>query len=61
MGFAVFMSLPGLILLPRVPAFADRLLRGDNEDGAPPNRTAVDLYGRMAVVRMPRAARRERP
>lgn len=29
------------------------LLRDDEEDGAPPNRTTVDLDGGTAVVRMP--------
>ncbi|MBQ0985961.1 hypothetical protein KBZ10_15830 [Streptomyces sp. F63] len=31
------------------------LMRDDEEDGAPPNRTTVDLEGGTAVVRMPRA------
>ncbi|MET8347050.1 DUF6191 domain-containing protein [Streptomyces microflavus] len=31
------------------------LLRDDEEDGAPPNRTLVDLEGGTAVVRLPRA------
>ncbi|QTA32995.1 hypothetical protein JHY03_31620 [Streptomyces sp. CA-256286] len=30
------------------------LLRDDEEDGAPPNRTLVDLEGGTAVVRLPR-------
>jgi hypothetical protein len=29
------------------------LLRDDEEDGAPPNRTTVDLDGGLAVVRLP--------
>ncbi|WP_331770887.1 DUF6191 domain-containing protein (plasmid) [Embleya sp. NBC_00888] len=33
------------------------LLRDDEEDGAPPNRTTVDLERGTAVVRMPRAGR----
>jgi hypothetical protein len=32
------------------------LMRDDEEDGAPPNRTMVDLDGGTAVVRMPQAA-----
>ncbi|MFF3200795.1 DUF6191 domain-containing protein [Streptomyces sp. NPDC002962] len=36
------------------------VMRGDEEDGAPPNRTTVDLDGGVAVVRMPRAGRRSR-
>ncbi|RDG37410.1 DUF6191 domain-containing protein [Streptomyces corynorhini] len=31
------------------------LLRDDEEDGAPPHRTTVDLDGGRAVVRMPNA------
>ncbi|MFD5426960.1 DUF6191 domain-containing protein [Streptomyces sp. NPDC127084] len=34
------------------------LLRDDEEDGAPPNRTSVDLDGGTAVVRMPADGRR---
>lgn len=30
------------------------LMRDDEEDGAPPNRTTVDLDGGTAVVRIPR-------
>lgn len=30
------------------------VLRDDDEDGAPPNRTTVDLAGGTAVVRIPR-------
>lgn len=33
------------------------LMRDDEEDGAPPNRTTVDLDGGTAVVRMPSAVR----
>ncbi|MFD5495431.1 DUF6191 domain-containing protein [Streptomyces sp. NPDC001812] len=33
------------------------LMRDDEEDGAPPDRTTVDLDGGTAVVRMPSAAR----
>lgn len=29
-------------------------MRDDEEDGAPPNRTTVDLDGGTAVVRIPR-------
>ncbi|MFJ7967715.1 DUF6191 domain-containing protein [Streptomyces sp. NPDC096324] len=32
------------------------LLRDDEEDGAPPNRTTVDLDGGTAVIRIPGAA-----
>ncbi|MGY6019639.1 DUF6191 domain-containing protein [Streptomyces spinosirectus] len=101
MEFAVFMTLPGLVVLLTVVAFADQLLlragragllpwrnggrqgqisatgfeqlhaslspgkqnelkerrsalvlRDDEEDGAPPHRTTVDLEGGVAVVRM---------
>ncbi|MGW1210475.1 DUF6191 domain-containing protein [Streptomyces sp. NPDC002499] len=101
MGFAVFMTLPGLVILLTVIAFADQLLlragragllpwrnsarhgqisatgfeqlhasfspgkqnelkqrqsslimRDDEEDGAPPNRTTVNLDGGTAVVRL---------
>jgi uncharacterized protein DUF6191 len=31
------------------------VMRDDEDDGAPPNRTTVDLDGGTAVVRMPRA------
>ncbi|WP_443064652.1 DUF6191 domain-containing protein [Streptomyces sp. NBC_00582] len=31
------------------------MLRDDEEDGAPPRRTAVDLDGGVVVVRMPEA------
>ncbi|MYV57524.1 DUF6191 domain-containing protein [Streptomyces sp. SID3212] len=106
MEFLVFMTLPGLVILLTVTAFADQLLlrvgragllpwrnsvrqgqisatgfeqlhasfspgkqselkerrsalilRDDEEDGAPPNRTTVDLDGRTAVIRLPRAGR----
>ena len=106
MGFAVFMTLPGLVILLTATAFADQLLlrvgragllpwrnsarqgqisatgfeqlhatfspgkqnelkerqsslllRNDEEDGAPPNRTTVDLEGGVAVVRIPQAGR----
>lgn len=106
MEFAVFMTLPGLVILLTLVAFADQLvlragragllpwrnsagqgqisatgfeqlhaslspgkqndleerqsallMRDDEEDGAPPNRTRVDLDGGTAVVRMPRAGR----
>ncbi|MFE7171674.1 DUF6191 domain-containing protein [Streptomyces sp. NPDC057616] len=101
MEFAVFMTLPGLVILLTAVAFADQLLlragqagllpwrndgrqgqisatgfeqlhasfspgkqneleerrsalilRDDEEDGAPPHRTTVDLAGGVAVVRM---------
>ncbi|GGX62890.1 DUF6191 domain-containing protein [Streptomyces fructofermentans] len=103
MGFAVLMTLPGLVILLTVVALADQVLlragragllpwrnsarqgqisatgfeqlhatfsagkqnelkerqsalvlRDDEEDGAPPNRTTVDLDGGTAVVRVPR-------
>jgi len=106
MEFAVFMTLPGLVILLTLLAFVDQLLlragragmlpwrngarqgqisatgfeqlhasfspgkqnelkerrsalvmRDDEEDGAPPNRTMVDLDGGKAVVLMPRGAR----
>ncbi|MFD9883008.1 DUF6191 domain-containing protein [Streptomyces alboflavus] len=102
MGFAVLMTLPGLVILLTVIAFADQLflragragllpwrtsarqgqisstgfeqphaslspgkqnelkarqsalvMRDDEEDGAPPHRTTVDLEGGVAVVRVP--------
>ncbi|MGW0755950.1 DUF6191 domain-containing protein [Streptomyces sp. NPDC002814] len=102
MEFAVFVTLPGLVILLTVIAFVDQLLlrmgragllpwrnsarvgqvsatgfeqlhgalspgkqhelkqrqsslvmRDDEEDGAPPNRTRVDLGGGVAVVRLP--------
>ncbi|MDQ0937339.1 hypothetical protein QFZ49_007314 [Streptomyces turgidiscabies] len=31
------------------------IMRDDEEDGAPPHRTTVDLEGGVAVVRMPRS------
>ncbi|MFF3584020.1 MULTISPECIES: DUF6191 domain-containing protein [Streptomyces] len=104
MGFAVFMTLPGLVILLTLAAFADQLLlragragllpwrngvrqgqisatgfeqlhaslspgkqnelkerqsalvlRDDEEDGAPPHRTTIDLAGGTAVVRRPRS------
>ncbi|WP_323184530.1 DUF6191 domain-containing protein [Streptomyces sp. NBC_00199] len=33
------------------------ILRDDEEDGAPPHRTMMDLEGGTAVVRMPRVGR----
>ena len=102
MGFAVFMTLPGLVILLTAVAFADQFLlragragilpwrngvrqgqisatgfeqlhasfspgkqnelkerqsslvmRDDEEDGAPPSRTTVDLDGGLVVVRLP--------
>ncbi|MFF5894369.1 DUF6191 domain-containing protein [Streptomyces argenteolus] len=102
MGFAVFMTLPGLVVVLTLLAFVDQLLlragragvlpwrnsvrqgqisatgfeqlhasfspgkqnelkerqsallmRDDEEDGAPPHRTTVDLEGGTAVVRLP--------
>ncbi|MEU9060536.1 DUF6191 domain-containing protein [Streptomyces sp. NPDC048430] len=35
------------------------LMRDDEEDGAPPNRTTVDLAMGTAVVRLPKPGRRE--
>ncbi|MFD8212908.1 DUF6191 domain-containing protein [Streptomyces sp. NPDC059697] len=104
MGFAVFMTLPGLVILLTLAAFADQLLlragragllpwrngvrqgqisatgfeqlhaslspgkqnelkerqsalvlRDDEEDGAPPHRTTIDLDGGTAVVRRSRS------
>ncbi|MFF7886431.1 DUF6191 domain-containing protein [Streptomyces sp. NPDC020794] len=104
MGFAVFMTLPGLVILLTLAAFADQVLlragragllpwrngvrqgqisatgfeqlhaslspgkqnelkerqsalvlRDDEEDGAPPHRTTIDLDGGTAVVRRPRS------
>ncbi|MER5452680.1 DUF6191 domain-containing protein [Streptomyces sp. NPDC002766] len=106
MGFVFFMTLPGLVVVLTLLAFADQLMlragragvlpwrnsvrqgqisatgfeqlhaslspgkqnelkerqsalvMPDNEDdGAPPNRTTVDLDGGTAVVRMPRLDR----
>lgn len=106
MEFAVFMTLPGLVLVLTVLAFVDQLLlragraavlpwrngarqgqisatgfeqlhasfspgkqselkerqsallmRDDEEDGAPPHRTTVDLDGGTAVIRMPETGR----
>ncbi|MFB8775451.1 DUF6191 domain-containing protein [Streptomyces broussonetiae] len=103
MGFAVFVTLPGLVIPLTVVALVDQvllhagragllhwrngarvgqvsatgfeqlhgalspgkqhelkerqsalLMRDDEEDGAPPNRTRVDLGGGVAVVRLPR-------
>ncbi|MFE7132719.1 DUF6191 domain-containing protein [Streptomyces sp. NPDC057638] len=94
MEFIVFMTLPGLVIILVVIAFADQimratgrgkrrgqvsatgfeqlhatfspgkqselkerqsalLLRDDEEDGAPPHRSTVDLEGGHAVVRLP--------
>ncbi|WP_406133582.1 DUF6191 domain-containing protein [Streptomyces zaomyceticus] len=94
MEFAVFVTLPGLVILLTVVAFADQILRmsgrgkrsgqisstgfeqlhatfsqgkqnelkerrsalvlrDDEEDGAPPNRSTVDLTGGRAVIRLP--------
>ncbi|MFE2520170.1 DUF6191 domain-containing protein [Streptomyces mirabilis] len=54
MGFTVFMTLPGLVILLTLAAFADQLLLRDHEeDGAPPHRTTIDLEGETAVVRRP--------
>ncbi|MEU2736443.1 DUF6191 domain-containing protein [Streptomyces sp. NPDC007095] len=104
MGFAVFMTLPGLVILLTLAAFADQLLlragragllpwrngvrqgqisatgfeqlhaslspgkqnelkerqsalvlRDDEEDGAPPHRTTIDLEGGTAAVRRSRS------
>ncbi|MEU2113303.1 DUF6191 domain-containing protein [Streptomyces sp. NPDC019507] len=106
MGFAVFMIMPGLVVLLTLVALVDQLLlragragllpwrnsvrqgqisatgfeqlhatfspgkqseleerrtalllRDDEEDGAPPNRTLVDLDGGTAIVRVPPAGR----
>jgi hypothetical protein len=50
MGIAVFMTLPGLVILLTLAAFADQLLR-DEADGAPPHRTSIDLAAGTALVR----------
>ncbi|HET6860935.1 MAG TPA: DUF6191 domain-containing protein [Streptomyces sp.] len=104
MGYAVLVTLPGLVILLTAVAFVDQLMlrmgragllpwrnrawqgqvsstgfeqlhasfspgkqnelkerqssllmKDDTEDGAPPNRTVVDLTGGTAVVRLPRA------
>ncbi|MET7352143.1 DUF6191 domain-containing protein [Streptomyces mirabilis] len=56
MGFAIFMTLPGLVILLTLAAFADQLLlRDDEEDGAPPHGTTIALEGGTAVVRGPRS------
>lgn len=56
------MTLPGLVVLLTLAAFADQLLlragralvpRDDEEGGAPPRRTTIDLGGGTAVVRRP--------
>ncbi|MGA5193455.1 DUF6191 domain-containing protein [Streptomyces exfoliatus] len=93
MEFVVFVTLPGLVILLTVVAFADQILRmtglgkrggqvsstgfeqlhatfsqgkqnelkerqsalvlrDDEEDGAPPNRSTVDLKGGVAVIRL---------
>lgn len=93
MEFAVFVTLPGLVILLTVVAFADQILRAtgrgrrggqvsstgfeqlhatfsqgkqnelkerqsalvlrdDEEDGAPPHRSTVDLTGGRAVIRV---------
>ncbi|ELP63156.1 DUF6191 domain-containing protein [Streptomyces turgidiscabies] len=106
MEFAFAMTLPGLVVLLTVLAFADQLLlragragvlpwrnsarqgqisatgfeqlhatfspgkqnelkerrsalilRDDEEDGAPPHRTTVDLEDGIAIIRMPRTGR----
>ncbi|MFE3069263.1 DUF6191 domain-containing protein [Streptomyces sp. NPDC059247] len=95
MEFAVFVTLPGLVILLTVVAFADQIwrltgrgkrtgqisstgfeqlhatfsqgkqnelkerqsalvLRDDEEDGAPPHRSTVDLKGGRAVIRISR-------
>ncbi|MFD5627638.1 hypothetical protein [Streptomyces sp. NPDC127072] len=59
MEFAVFTPLPGPVVPRTPPVFVDQVLT--EADGAPPNRTTVGPGGRTAVVRMPRAARPERP
>ncbi|MGW4158784.1 DUF6191 domain-containing protein [Streptomyces sp. NPDC004788] len=93
MGFAVFVTLPGLVILLTLLAFGDQILRAtgrgkrtgqvsatgfeqlhatfspgkqnelkerqsslvlrdDEEDGAPPHRSTVDLAGGRAVIRL---------
>ncbi|GAA2793906.1 DUF6191 domain-containing protein [Streptomyces showdoensis] len=97
MEFAVFVTLPGLVILLTAIAFGDQVLRAtgrgrrsgqisstgfeqlhatfsqgkqnelkerqsslvmrdDEEDGAPPHRSTVDLAGGRAVIRVPSAA-----
>ncbi|GGO58095.1 hypothetical protein GCM10012287_55480 [Streptomyces daqingensis] len=48
------MTLPGLAMLLLAAVAVDQmLLRDDEEDGAPPDRTVVDLGSGTAVVRLP--------
>ncbi|MFE4820306.1 hypothetical protein ACFRFU_28465 [Streptomyces sp. NPDC056704] len=69
MGFAVFMTLPGLVILLTLAAFADQLLLRAGRAGLLPWRNSVrqgqisatgfeqliDLEGGTAVVRRPRS------
>jgi hypothetical protein len=69
MGFAVFMTLPGLVILLTLAAFADQLLPRAGRAGLLPwwnsvrqGQTSatgfeqlIDLVGRTAVVRRPRS------
>lgn len=69
MGFAVFMTLPGLVILLTLAAFADPLLLRAGRAGLLPWRNSVrqgqisatgfeqliDLEGGTAVVRRPRS------
>ncbi|MCX4614602.1 hypothetical protein FNV62_48770 [Streptomyces sp. RLB3-17] len=69
MGFAVFMTLPGLVILLTLAAFADQLLPRAGQAGLPPWRNGVcqgqisatgfeqliDPVGGTAVVRRPRS------
>ncbi|MFI5665146.1 hypothetical protein [Streptomyces sp. NPDC051684] len=66
MEFVFFMTLPGLVIVLTLLTFVDQLLlragragvlpwRPGKDDGAPPNRTSVNLEGGTAVVRLPRA------
>ncbi|MCT9112188.1 hypothetical protein ACFWD7_08685 [Streptomyces mirabilis] len=69
MGFAVFMTLPGLVILLTLAAFADQLLLRAGRAGLLPWRNGVrqgqisatgfeqliDLVGGTALVRRPRS------
>lgn len=61
MGFATgFEQLHGALSPGKQHELSERqsalLLRDDDEDGAPPHRTRVDLEGGVAVVRLPPAS-----
>ncbi|MFD9509998.1 hypothetical protein ACFWB6_25970 [Streptomyces mirabilis] len=54
MGFAVFMTLPGLVILLTLAAFADQLLLRAGHAGLLPC-TTIDLEAGTAVVCGPRS------